>query len=111
MKPFGVDQNRGFEGRQRSPMLDLKTLRELAQNATGGEWRVNANGEIIGGRHEVIADARAAHTTRGKADAAHIAAFSPTTALALIDLVERLRKAVDECYRESGLGQPDWTVE
>lgn len=59
----------------------IADLRALAQQATPGPWLATANGWLI---HE---DGDVAHATT-EADAAHLAAWSPTFVLDLLDAAE-----------------------
>ena len=74
-------------------MIDLTELRRIATSAVDGPWRWDRLELKSPGGYTVI-------TLRdgfcSGSDTDHIAAFSPSTALALLDEVERLRAAVVE---------------
>lgn len=83
--------------------IDLRKLREIAMAATHGEWR---QGNVE--KYNVFVECREPECLGTErvllkmnthfdhvADARHIAAFCPATAIALLDEVERLRKERD----------------
>lgn len=87
---------------------EIKRLREIAGKATPGEWpEATWYGSMGGGfaaigPHHLTPDGESDEPggiaeTRALADARHIAAFNPSTALALLDRLEAAEKAVDEC--------------
>ena len=100
-------------------MIDLKELRRIAMDATPGPW-TNLGDIYIYSKHFPVADVierdGALSTVRGwghlsttvgaeeaeriqGANANHICAFSPDTALALIDELERCREALRAALR------------
>jgi hypothetical protein len=88
-------------------MTDLKTLREVAERATPGPWRVRTNRHKTTGGEEwgwvsnmttqnislpgMSIDWEA---STGHANATHIAVFNPVTVLALLDRIEELEGAL-----------------
>lgn len=87
---------------------EIERLREIAGKATQGEWPAATwYGSMDGGfaaigPHHLTPDGESDEPggvaeTRALADARHIAAFNPPTALALLDRLEAAEKAVDEC--------------
>lgn len=75
--------------------INTAALRAIAQAATPGEWRQHLvdNTTIISGTRDEICCTfyPEADQEQCEANAAHIAAFSPATALALLDEMDRLR--------------------
>ncbi len=74
--------------------VDTTKLRELAQKATPGEWYVSAPAEHavwkdIGDRRYLIADTSDGFTDDNNSE--YIAAANPSTVLALLDELDRLR--------------------
>lgn len=86
---------------------DTKTLRELAEAATPGGWRIHdrSSTTVIGGKigHAIAACGQHADNTRDgeslflelQGNAAFIAAANPETVIGLLDEVERLREALE----------------
>jgi len=80
--------------------MDLKELRKIAMAATPGEW--DARISPAWNEYAISACARTHQQSprqgeqrdKANADADHIAAFSPATALALLDELERCRAAL-----------------
>ena len=74
---------------------ELDQLRALAQAATPGPWRVEAQGHASQGVARVnnleVAPPDSVELAHCATDAAYIAAVSPDVVLALLDEVERLR--------------------
>ena len=108
-----------------SPPLDLQALRQAAQAATPGPWHVRPQemddwGYVRGPGMEVVAQARAggrfttddypAHRNAGTDpfghNAAHIAAFDPPTALALLNRLEAAEQAL--AAKEVGGSAAGW---
>lgn len=88
------------------PLTTLESLRETARKATPGPWSTDdgcratkgIGGHVYFGR-ELIAGCRGHHgpdteLEQQDANARHIAAFDPTTAIALLDELIALRKLV-----------------
>lgn len=77
--------------------INTAALRAIAQAATPGEWLQHLvdNTTVISGTRDEICCTfyPAADQEQCEANAAHIAAFSPATALALLDELDRLRNA------------------
>jgi hypothetical protein len=76
-------------------MIDTTKLRELAQNATPGEWYVSAPAEHavwkdIGDRRYLIADTSDGFTDDNNSE--YIAAANPATVLALLDERDRANR-------------------
>lgn len=81
---------------------DLDHLRALAQAATPGPWFVDYAGDV-GAKRAIIADVlreRYGNNALGfgedHATAEYVAALDPSTALALVDEITRLRSAIAE---------------
>lgn len=77
--------------------LDLIHLRQLAEAATPGPWRVCAGGRApyvaaAAGTPIVDLEITGAQIDFEQADAEHIAAFGPETALALLAVVEAAQR-------------------
>ena len=74
---------------------ELKQLRDLAQAATPGPWRVEARGhasqEVARVNNLEVAPPDSVELAHCATDAAYIAAVSPDVVLALLSEVERLR--------------------
>ena len=97
-------------------MTDLKTLREVAEAATPGPWRVRTN------RHKTTSGEEwgwvSNMTTQnislpgmsinweapaGHANATHIAVFNPVLVLSLLDRVEALEGALQQIATGEGI--------
>ena len=83
---------------------ELNQLRDLAQAATPGPWRVEAQGhaeqEVARVNNLEVAPPDSVELAHCATDAAYIAAVSPDVVLGLIDEVDKLRaasRAVTQC--------------
>lgn len=114
----------GEEVRASSHVKSLKELRAIAEKATPGTWymfwdtRVIKAEKALSPKHAVQKDwniVRVPSRTMDypishdeyKANAEHIAAFNPATALALLDRIERLEKIIGSHLRTVSC---DWYV-
>ena len=89
-------------------MIDFTALRSIAAAATPGEWPANVWIETDGNEWRATGPGHEDHASddgaepgspdeqQAQADAAHIAAFAPSRALALLDELDRLRAALGE---------------
>lgn len=79
---------------------ELNRLRDLAQAATPGPWRVEARGhaaqEVARVNNLEVAPPDSVELAHCATDAAYIAAVSPDVVLGLIDDVDRLRLLLRE---------------
>ena len=79
---------------------ELNQLRDLAQAATPGPWRVEAQGhasqEVARVNNLEVAPPDSVELAHCATDAAYIAAVSPDVVLGLIDEVDRLRLLLRE---------------
>lgn len=85
--------------------LDLETLREVAEAATDGPWEakqgaVSPGKKVVGpresndlGRGPIVLMQPIFWDKRSAANADHIAAFDPPTAIALLDRIARLTES------------------
>lgn len=69
-------------------MIDTKALRAIASAATSGDWRVSLSGYSVKS-HDI--DTPIVAAVRWLPNADHIAAFSPSPAIALLDELEQAR--------------------
>lgn len=69
----------------------LAEMRRIAEAATPGEWKADGPAGNLDSSECRVAEV----VVWGEADAQHIAAFDPPTALALLDELERLREEMD----------------
>ena len=87
--------------------LDLSKLRAIAEaNSQPGPYSVITNDAAKGNDgHSIVLDANGmwvADCGIAPDAAAHVAAFDPSTALALLDEVERARELLAKCERKLG---------
>jgi len=77
-------------------MIDLKELRRIALAATPGQWVSWPTGMDRADMRDIQGVLHSHNHTPyvGKNNADHICAFSPATALALLDELERCREAL-----------------
>lgn len=81
--------------------LDLKELRRVASEATQGKLEIEEHNyhfdvKVVGSK-PIVFFAEASN----KDDAKHIAAFNPQTALALLDLIEHYKAALQKMVDSS----------
>lgn len=92
-------------------MIDTTKLRELAQNATPGEWYVSAPAEHavwkdIGDRRYLIADTSDGFTDDNNSE--YIAAANPATVLALLDDLDSAKRALAMAGYTKIEGAEEW---
>ena len=103
--------------------LDTKRLRSIASGSTPGEWQSRTEighpgvvAVVQPGAFDWICSMQVSNSPRFRENAAHIAAFCPATAIALLDRIEQLEgafakvDAADRVFRdELRAEEGDWT--
>lgn len=87
--------------------IDTTALREIAEAATPGPWEAEGS-QVLCESWFLVAAVRDHSEIEYRADAAHIAAFHPGTALALLAEVDALRAQVER-VREALFASDDGT--